>query len=113
MEYKCGCTADGDNVANYCPIHGDALVRSTALLSRPVHPEEYRYRISKFHRSIEQIIQQKLLIENLWPKPIIFEKDSVRYVFNRGERPKEVEELDAYLSESINNAFREIVVEGK
>ena len=22
MKYKCGCSADGDNVACYCPIHG-------------------------------------------------------------------------------------------
>ena len=113
MKYKCGCTADGDNVANYCPIHGEAEDRSTALLSRSVHPEEYRYRITKFHRSIEQIIQQKILIENLWPRPFSFEKDGVTYIVKRGERPKEAEELDAYLSESINNAFREIVVDGK
>jgi len=33
MKYKCGCTAAGDNVANYCPIHGDAIDRSTDLLS--------------------------------------------------------------------------------
>jgi hypothetical protein len=33
MKYKCGCTADGDNVANYCPIHGEAEDRSTVLLS--------------------------------------------------------------------------------
>lgn len=26
MNYKCGCTADGDNVASYCPIHGEANV---------------------------------------------------------------------------------------
>ena len=22
IKYKCGCTAGGDNVASYCPIHG-------------------------------------------------------------------------------------------
>ena len=36
MKYKCGCTADGDNVANYCPIHGEAEDRSTVLLSSGV-----------------------------------------------------------------------------
>jgi hypothetical protein len=25
MKYKCGCYASGDNVASYCPVHGDAL----------------------------------------------------------------------------------------
>ena len=27
MRYQCGCEASGDNVANYCPIHGDAEIK--------------------------------------------------------------------------------------
>lgn len=23
MKYKCGCEASGDNIANYCPVHGE------------------------------------------------------------------------------------------
>lgn len=31
MIYKCGCEANGDNVANYCPMHGDAALPTGSL----------------------------------------------------------------------------------
>lgn len=26
--YKCGCEAEGDDIATFCPIHGDPIVES-------------------------------------------------------------------------------------
>jgi len=46
MKYKCGCTASGDNIATYCPIHGEAEDRSSVL----------------FMTEIEQAIQYKNLV---------------------------------------------------
>ena len=27
VTYGCGCTASGDNVAEFCPLHGDPILR--------------------------------------------------------------------------------------
>jgi hypothetical protein len=81
--------------------------------SELIHPEEYRYRITAFHRYIEDIIEQKILINQLWPKPIEFEHNGIKIIMNYKERPKEIEELDSYLQTAIDNTFQNIVVEGK
>ena len=75
-----------------------------------IHPEEYRHRVAEFHRSTADIIEQRILINTLWPKPITFEYEGKQVVAIIKERPKEIEELDAYLELALNRAFKEIVI---
>jgi hypothetical protein len=82
-------------------------------IERNIHPEEYRYRLTKFNRAIRDIIEQKILIDHLWPKPFTFEYEGETIVASFGERPKAIKELSDYLDGSIDRAFHTIMIEGK
>jgi len=66
MRYKCGCTADGDNVANYCPIHMEEEDRSTVLLSfcsefGQVLTSDQALAIINFVECVERIAEKNML----------------------------------------------------